>query len=399
MLYNKYMNILGIEVSELNSQEVWQKIEGFLEDGQAHYIVTPNPEIILASHQDEEFFYILNQADLAPADGFGLKLAALTRGKKLHRISGSDLSPKILELAQRKNLKVAIINFKDGLSKKDDIEKTLKKNFPHLKLFILETDKKSELNEDELRDINDFSPNILFTSLGAPYQEKVIWHSLKKIPSLNLALGVGGSFDFITGKIKRAPKIIRQLGLEWMFRLIKQPWRLKRIIKATLIFSTKVFFWRFIHPLMYRPNVACWLYRKNNEDYEVLLVERRDEKDHWQLPQGGTDGQSLSKAGARELEEELGTKKFLVRACYRNLYKYKMPSMIQKIYGYKGQSQGLCLAEFIGEDSDIKINFWEHQAWAWVKVEDLLDQVHPVRRAGIKIFLTKFQEYLKQNNQ
>lgn len=399
MLYNKYMNILGIEVSELTSQEVWQKIESFLEDGQPHYIVTPNPEIILASHQDEEFFYILNQADLAPADGFGLKLAALSRGKKLHRVSGSDLSPKILELAQQKKLKVAIINFKDGLSKKNEIENALTKKFPQLKFIILDTDRKSDLEADELNIIKSFSPNILFTALGAPYQEKIIWHNFKKIPGLNLALGVGGSFDFITGKIKRAPKIMRQLGLEWLFRLIKQPWRLKRIVKATLIFSTKVFFWRFIHPLMYRPNVACWLYRLNNHEYEVLLVERRDEKNHWQLPQGGTDGQSLKKAGARELEEELGTKKFLVKACYRNLYKYKMPSMIQKIYGYKGQSQGLCLAEFIGEDSDVKINFWDHQNWTWIKVEDLLDQAHPVRRAGIKIFLTKFQEYLKQNNQ
>ncbi|MFA5163325.1 MAG: WecB/TagA/CpsF family glycosyltransferase [Patescibacteria group bacterium] len=393
------MNILGIEVSELSQEEVWKKIRSFLTDGRPHYIVTPNPEIILASHQDEEFFYILNQADLAPADGFGLKLAALTRGKALPRISGSDLSPKILELAAQKELRVAIINFKYGLSKKDDIETALKKKFPELKMIIIDTDKKSELSAEELHLINQFSPNILFTSLGAPYQEKIIWHSLAQIPSLNLALGVGGSFDFITGKIKRAPKLMRRLGLEWLFRLIKQPWRAQRIFKATFIFSTKVFFWRFVHPFMYRPNVACWLYRECSGTYEVLIVERREEKGHWQLPQGGTDGQSLQKAGARELEEELDTKKLIVRACYRNLYKYKMPSLIQKIYGYKGQSQGLCLAEFIGEDDDIKINFWDHQAWAWVKLDDLLERLHPVRRAGAKIFLSKFQEYLKQNNQ
>ncbi|MCX6798228.1 MAG: WecB/TagA/CpsF family glycosyltransferase [Candidatus Falkowbacteria bacterium] len=250
------MNILGINISELNWPELIRKIKEFLNDGRQHYIVTPNPEIILASHHDEEFFYILNQADLAPADGFGLKIAARLGAKNLPRISGADLSPEILKLAEENKQRVAIINWVQGLSNKQELTSALAKKYPNLKFLIIATEKKSHLSDSELNELNNFQPLILFTALGAPDQEKIIWHNLKKIPSLRLALGVGGTFDFLTKKAKRAPKILRTLGLEWLWRLLKQPKRIKRIIRATVVFGAKVIAWRFIHPLRYRPNVA-----------------------------------------------------------------------------------------------------------------------------------------------
>jgi len=400
------MNILGINVSELKPEGLWLKIQELLADGRPHYLVTPNPEIILASHHDEEFFYILNEADLAPADGFGLKIAAWLNGQNLSRISGSDLSPKLLELAAKKNLKVAVINWTGGLSSQEEIKAILRQKYPQLDSLVIDSERNQELKSEDRKRLEDFQAKIMFVALGAPYQEKFIWHNLNRLPGLSLALGVGGTFDFLTGKIKRAPKLMRTLGLEWLWRLIRQPQRYRRIFRATVVFSYKVFRSRFIYPYFYRPNVACWLYRRQGDGYEVLIVERQDEAEHWQLPQGGTDGQNLTRAGARKLSEELGTEKFAVKTCYHNVFRYTFASVGQKKKlnsrvnqnNYKGQKQGLCIAEFQGQDSDIKVNFWDHRAWAWVKAEEVADKVNSCRQAGARIFAAKFQEYLENEH-
>jgi len=399
------LNILGINISTLSRQEVLEKIGQFLEDGQQHYLVTPNPEIILEAHRDEEFFYILNKADLSLPDGAGLKFAAWAMGKNLRRVTGADLVEDVLEMAQKDNLVVAVLNWDRGLSSKQDIENVLKNKYHGLRFTV----------EDIKRDLVPFEGtkshvdvDILFCTLGAPYQEKFIYHAINPspcegeggvgLPSVKVAIGVGGAFDFLTGKIKRAPKIMRLSGLEWLWRLFKQPWRARRIYQAVIVFPLKFIKWRFINPFLYRPNVACLLYRKNKNGYEILLAERRDPPDHWQLPQGGTDGQDLMIAGIRELKEEIGTDKFKEVASFKNLWKYKyhknsvrLGVLSRRSTGYKGQKQSLFIAEFLGEDKDITINFWDHRNWKWVKANNLINKVYPSRRKATRIFLEKFK--------
>ncbi|MEK7068120.1 MAG: NUDIX domain-containing protein, partial [Patescibacteria group bacterium] len=171
----------------------------------------------------------------------------------------------------------------------------------------------------------------------------------------------------------------------------------------------------FIRPLLYRPDVACLLYKKedgrinsvelsgaakSSRGVKVLLAERRHPLGHWQLPQGGTDGEDLITAGTRELREEIGTRKFKPVACFKNLYKYEFgatPSRgvkAKQIEGYKGQKQGLFIAEFIGQDEDITINFWDHRAWRWVDLDKVADEVHKYRREATKIFIDKFKSIL-----
>lgn len=395
------INILGVNINDISQAQILNKIQEFLHSQTQHFIVTPNPEIILeATGKDEELHYILNHADIALADGIALKFAGWFYGKNIKRITGADLTYSILKLAEEKKYRVAVFNWKDGLSSAVEIKSAVYKKFPKLGLYV-EAINRNELNNFSA--VNQFAPDIIFCTLGAPYQEKFVYYNLVKIPSAKLGLSVGGSFDFLTGKTKRAPKGLRIIGLEWLWRLIKQPKRGKRIYKAVIVFPFRFFIFFFILPRRYRPNIACWLFKRENGIYKVLIVERVGEKAHWQLPQGGIDGESLLVAGARELREELNTENFKPVAVFKNLFKYGFNKYLDKNVspaknqrGYKGQKQSLFIAEFSGQDSDIKINFWEHGAWKWVEVDKFLETIAPIRREAGEIYLRKFKEAVKK---
>lgn len=400
----KIINILGTNIHKVSKKEVLKKVQEYLKSPKQNYIVTPNPEIILEAQHDEEFFYILNHADLSLPDGIGLKFAAWLLRENLNRITGADLTKEILKLAEEKKYKVGVINWCCGLSTISDIEKVLSRDYPRLN-FIVEDIERGEEIKSEGR-VGQFKPDIMFVALGAPYQEKAIFHNLKNIPSVKLALGIGGAFDFISGKVKRAPRIIRKIGFEWLWRLVSQPQdrskRAKRIYNAVIKFPLKVLKWRFIMPWQYRPNVACLLYKREGDRYKILLVERKDEADHWQMPQGGLDGLDIKEAGMKELYEEVGCEKIEFKAVYKKLHQYEFnngkPRHRGAVYsrhaGYKGQRQNLLIAEYLGTDEEIKINFWDHSAWKWVDSERLVDEVFEVRKEATKVFYDKFQEFI-----
>ncbi len=393
------INILGINISNLGRGQVLEKIENYLARGGQRQIVTPNAEIILeAIGHDEELFFILNKADLAVLDGSGPQLAALAIGHFIKRYPGADLLKDILALAEKRAKRVAVFNWRHGLSSAQEIRQALKKKYPKLEITVFEVERQAVLAKHLLAQAGDFKPDIIFSTLGAPRQEKFIYHNLRKLPSAKLGMGVGGAFDFLTGRIRRAPKILRIIGLEWLWRLIKQPWRIKRIYQAVIVFPCKFLAWRFVLPWLYRANVVGLLFKRENDKFKILIVERTDSPGHWQLPQGGTDGQSLAQAGERELREEINTDKFKSVAVFSNLHQYEFGDstgkfmVLAKARGYKGQVQGLFIAEFLGDNKDIKVNFWEHTAWRWVEAEKLVESVHPVRRPSAKIFMEKFEE-------
>lgn len=401
------INILGINISKFNKTEVLAQIEAFLLSEKQHYVITPNPEMILTAEKDEEYFYILNNADMSVMDGFGLKIAAWLSGMNSERIAGADLVKDILNIATQKKFKILVITWIEGLSTADEIKNTLSSKYVGLESLIVACDKRGDEVDYDL--INDFKPQIVFVALGVPLQEKYIFKNLNKIPSAKFAIGIGGSFDFITGKATRAPKLIRMIGIEWLWRIFQQKKipgkkifffnRIKRVYRSVVVFSWKFFVWRFILPFFYRKNVACMLYKKENDRYKVLIVERVWQKDHWQLPQGGTDCEDIMTAGARELREELNCDKFKPIAGYKNLWKYKFQKnsgggkyLVDNCWGHKGQAQGLFIAKFLGEDKDIGLNYWDHTDWKWVAVEELLTEIYPTRKESTKVFLNKLLE-------
>lgn len=397
-------NILGIKTGKYRKKEIQEKIKEFYNSPKYKQIVTPNPEIILEAQKDEELFYILNQADISLADGFGLKIAACLSHQKLYRYTGADLLPYLLQEAKENNRKILIINRKEGLSKNTEINQYLQNKYPQISSLIIETDLKELIAAEDIIKINNFSPQLVISLLGAPYQEKQIFKLNQSIASLKLGIGLGGAFDFLTGKIKRAPIFMRSLGLEWLWRLYKQPKRWRRIWQATFIFLSKSLYWIFIEPHLYRLNVAVLIYKNTEEGKKILIVERQNEKNHWQIIQGGRDGLSIEKAGLKELEEETSIKDFHIIASFKNLYRYNFDKELGKYtnphnnrhLGYKGQKQSLLIVEFKGSDQQIKINYWDHSAWRWVKEDDFIAAIHSSRQTAGKIYLEKLKGTRKQ---
>lgn len=241
------LEILGVKIDNLSYAEIIKKIQDFLDSNKNNYLVTINPEFIIEASYDQKFKNILNDADLKIVDGFGLVLASWLKGKNIKkRLAGSDMILEICRIAEQNNCAVFLLG---GLGITAQLAgDNLKKQFPKLNIVGAEegvlitddlksiTDNQNNNNVNLIKRINLVKPSIIFVAFGAPKQEKWIKENLAKMPSTRLALGVGGTFDYLAGKTPRAPHFMRNLGLEWLFRLILQPWRLKRIFRAVFVF-------------------------------------------------------------------------------------------------------------------------------------------------------------------
>jgi N-acetylglucosaminyldiphosphoundecaprenol N-acetyl-beta-D-mannosaminyltransferase len=385
----KSIKILGVKVSLISREAILPEIEALAADNRKHLITTPNPEFLLESRKDEEFLQILNRASLALPDGIGLKIAGWFKGVNLERCAGADLTRQLLALAEKREWPVAVINWHAGLSNKEAISQALKKHYPELKSLV-----KDERRGDYIFDISDlkhFQPKIIFSTLGAPYQEKLLARLLSRTTAA-IAIGVGGSFDYLTGKAPRAPKLFRTIGLEWLWRLLLSPRkRLRRIYRAVAIFPLVFFREEVFSRIFYRPNVVGWLFK----DGEVLLVNAKngDNLDHWKLPQGGVEAdESKQEALMREMAEELGTVNFEIIGQFANIYKYKWPREYR--LGYKGQRQTLFILKYNGRKHDIKLSH-ENKGFKWVPINDLINEAEIIRRPSYALFLEKYREVTK----
>lgn len=229
------VKILGVKIDNLTMDEVLQEVEVFLTDNQQHYIVTPNPEFLVKAQKDKEFKEILNRADLAIPDGMGLIFASRFLGQPLKgRVTGTDLMEKICQRAALRGWSVFLIGDReDGLA--EETANQLKNKYSGLKITG------SSFNDVILKGVfKGTSSKILFIASGAPTQEKWIAQNLAKMPSVGLAMGVGGAFNFISGRVQRAPRFLREVGLEWFWRLFCQPRRIGRIFRAVIVFPWMV---------------------------------------------------------------------------------------------------------------------------------------------------------------
>ena len=222
--------VLGVRVHGLTQGEAITLIETFVVSGNIHQVVTVNPEYVVMAQQNAAFRSVLNNADLALVDGIGLSWATWALGCGwAQRIPGVDLVDALAALAAEKEYRIFLLGARAGVA--EGAARALQQRYPGL--FVAGTYAGSPKMEDEetIRiQIQAAEPHILFVAYGAPAQDLWIQQMLPRL-GVPVAMGVGGAFDYLSGVLPRAPGWMRKLGLEWLYRLYREPQRWRRMLR------------------------------------------------------------------------------------------------------------------------------------------------------------------------
>jgi N-acetylglucosaminyldiphosphoundecaprenol N-acetyl-beta-D-mannosaminyltransferase len=227
---NDRVSILGVEVDNLSLEDALSRLDGFIVGGEPHHVVTLNPEFLVMARNAPKFLSVLQNAQLALADGVGLLWASRILGRPLQaRLTGVDMVRHLTKLAAEKGYETFFLGAGKGIAEKT--ASVLVKEHPGL--VVAGCYEGSPLPKDEdqiITKIKEANPKVLLVAFGAPEQELWINRNLSRL-GVPVAMGVGGAFDYISGSVSRAPGWMRRLGLEWLFRLIRQPWRWRRMLR------------------------------------------------------------------------------------------------------------------------------------------------------------------------
>lgn len=222
------VNILGVNIDKTTNTEAVDKIYQMLNEKGNHAVFTPNSEIILMAYKDSEFCALLNSAELLTADGIGVVYASrILRNPVPERVAGYDMACGIIARIAESGHRLYLFGGKPGVAEK--AEENLKEKYPLLNIVGTHNGYfKPEETESIIEDINASGADLLFVCLGAPAQEKWIAANREKL-NCHVMMGIGGSLDVFAGYVERAPEVWCKLGLEWLYRLKKEPWRFWRM--------------------------------------------------------------------------------------------------------------------------------------------------------------------------
>ncbi|MFH1089042.1 MAG: WecB/TagA/CpsF family glycosyltransferase [Candidatus Uhrbacteria bacterium] len=232
-------HIFSLRLDDLSGQELGQLFSDWLNGSEPKTVVTPNPEFCLLARRDKEFAKLLSQSDLSLPDGVGLKyaVAALTDQKLEHRHTGVDT----LEYLASTGARLVLVGGKKEIAEK--AAENLKRKFTSSDIIVIDPGQVPEDGTPTMETIEALKksePKILAVALGQGKQEKFIAKILPELPSVRIAIGVGGAPDMISGQLPRAPLFMRQIGLEWLWRLVIEPKRWLRIFRAVVVFPAIV---------------------------------------------------------------------------------------------------------------------------------------------------------------
>ncbi|MDD3237959.1 MAG: WecB/TagA/CpsF family glycosyltransferase [Candidatus Gastranaerophilales bacterium] len=234
----KQKDILGFNVDLFSFDESIEYIMERIDCGESTHVVTINPEMIELACKNYDFNEALKGADMVIPDGVGIKIALKMKGVQQEQIPGIEFSKSVIEKCEQNEYPIALIGAQDNVIKKT--VENLKKEFPNLNICYSHNGFFDEQEEKQmLLDIKYSQAKLVLVALGAPKQELFI-NKVKQILPRAAYVGVGGSFDVWAGTVQRAPIIFRKLGCEWLFRLLKQPSRFKRIFPTLPLFLIKV---------------------------------------------------------------------------------------------------------------------------------------------------------------
>lgn len=222
--------ILNVPFDALTMDEAVARVQMLLKKEGQHYICTPNPEIVMEAQSDRELMSILREADLVVPDGIGIVWASKYSAIRLReRVAGYDLTQRLFAALAGTEETVYFFGGAPGVA--TDAARKMVKQYPGLKIVGVHNGYFDEAEEKKIiYDIKKLSPSILLVGLGAPKQEKWIYENMRLLGA-KVSIGVGGSFDVMAGRTKRAPKPFQRLGLEWLYRLLTQPTRWRRMLR------------------------------------------------------------------------------------------------------------------------------------------------------------------------
>ena len=430
---HRQVDVADLKLNPLTKQELLSLIEERIRENKKTFLTTLYSEFLYHSLRDREVRGMLNKADIAIADGIGviwaeyflsrpfsfsgyyLKIvqawwqvvytgaSILLSPKSLYRvfpekIVGADLFWDLASLANENNYSLYLLGGYGDTTQR--VKEKLLVKFPTLNI-VGASNKSPNETGTIVEDIKNTKPDMLLVAFSSITQERWIVQHFSDLP-IKFAVGLGGTFDYVTGKRLQPPKFVRSLGLEWFYRLFTQPHRIVRIYQA---------FWGLILSLVrykvfmnsgFRKNAAAVVIDKENK---ILIVKRNPHdpylistgdasskkfNNYWQFPRGGVDGiETYQQAAKRELWEEVGLSdvEFMSLAPETTSYEWnnaKRP-LLGNVYKHKGQEQHIVFFKYLGDSSEIKLDNRELVDYMWVDIGDLNSIFNPELHSVVQI--------------
>lgn len=226
MIPTEKIFILGTPFHPLTVEETLATMEGFLGTEENHIIVTPNPEGVMQARRNPDFAQAIHHAALSLADGIGILLAAKLKRLKLPgRVRGVDITLALFERLATQGATLYLLGAAPGVAQR--AKENIQSRYPHMKVLGYH----HGFFEDDtpiVADINALSPDIVVVGTGMPRQE--LWATKNRHINARITLCVGGTIDILAGEVQLAPPLMRRLGLEWLYRLLTQPSRARRML-------------------------------------------------------------------------------------------------------------------------------------------------------------------------
>jgi N-acetylglucosaminyldiphosphoundecaprenol N-acetyl-beta-D-mannosaminyltransferase len=434
------IKIADLTIDALSKQDLLNLILQKIQTRQQIWLTTVYSEFLYAGLCDPKIMELLNQADMAVADGIGifwakrfldLPLTAKTYlGKILEalwqagysllaiifhkkwilsalpeKIPGAELVWDLAKLASDNNFSIYLLG---GFGDTPElVSKKLTTYNLQLKTY---TSNKHPSDTTIINDINQASPDILLLAFGPIKQEQWILENRNKFPSVKLLVGLGGTFDYLAGRRLSPPDWMRRVGLEWLFRLITQPHRIKRIYNATLGLANLLIHYKVFTSLPLRPNVAiiilnaknqvllCQRHVKNHEVDVISTKKALTDKNYWQLPQGGIDAdEDLLTSAKREAKEETSLINLQKLYISPHTHTYVWNNALRNFkknnrHKNRGQIQNLVYLKHLGPDSEVQIDNHEFSNYQWTDINALDKTIHPERKTLTAIVLNDLKE-------
>ena len=221
--------VLGIGIHDVTEDEAVQLVDRFVQEGIPRQIVTVNPEFVMLARRDDAFRQTLAQADLAVPDGVGIVWAGRILGHPFRgRVTGVELTRRLAGLAARRGYRLYLLGAAPGVA--EETARRLQQECLALAIAGTYAGSPDPAEEEGIvARIRAAAPHILLVAYGAPQQDLWLRRNLSRL-GVPVGIGVGGTFDYISGRVRRAPTWLRRIGLEWLYRLARQPWRWRRML-------------------------------------------------------------------------------------------------------------------------------------------------------------------------